>query len=269
MAQPTVAQLVDAHAVARRRLATATSDYAAAQARDFGGWYDHAAITAWSARVAVRVEAGQRQVAAITDAYLSRVLTLLLGRRVRPAGTVDVRGGLRAGGVTHPGVYGRVADLYRWRISEGDEPVVALDKAVTRAEVAADTDLQLAFRAQAHRSLADVAEVTGWRRVVHPELSQGGTCGLCIVAASRTYSRSDLMPIHARCCCAVTPVTAAHDPGRDLDQSTLDKLYDAAGSNRAADLKRTRYSVHQHSELGPVLTDAGDHWRGPAEVDAA
>ena len=34
-------------------------------------------------------------------------------------------------------------------------------------------------------------------------------------------------------------------------------------------LKRTRYRVDQHGELGPVLTDADHDFRGPAEVAAA
>ncbi len=38
-----------------------------------------------------------------------------------------------------------------------------------------------------------------------------------------------------------------------MNADDLQKLYDDAGSSKAADLKRTRYRVDEHGELGPVL----------------
>lgn len=261
-----VAQLVAAHAAARQRLTDATVASARDRTAGFDSWYDHEQISRLARDLAALVRAAQRQTAAVTDAYLARVIAVLAGRPVGPVGVVDIRQLRR--GVDLPGVYGRVADTYRWQISQGADPVVALERAVERAEVAADTDVTLAFRAQAQRVML-VRRVDGFRRVVHPELSRGGTCGLCIIAADRVYTRGDLLPLHARCACGVLPIVNGLDPGAQLDRDALDALYEAAGSNRAADLKRTRYSVRQHGELGPVLTDAGDDWRGPADVALA
>jgi hypothetical protein len=263
VATPSVRQLVEAHAAGRERLTAAAVEGVARRTAAFDGWYDHAKIAALAEALAALVQAAQRQTAALTDAFLARVIALLSRRPTSPVGVVDVRS-LRQG-VTPAGVYGRPADVYRYQRSLDVEPARALELAVERARVAADVDVTLAFRAQA-RHVMVVRQVDGFRRVVHPELSAGGTCGLCIVAADRIYSRDDLLPVHARCACTVLPIVNEQDPGAQLDRAALDALYDRAGSNRAADLKRTRYSVKEHGELGAVLVDAADDWRGPAEV---
>ena len=102
--------------------------------------------------------------------------------------------------------------------------------------------------------------VTKYRRVIHPELSETGTCGLCVIAATNTFTRADLMPMHQRCKCTVAPITAKNDPGLRLNDSDLMSIYKAAGrtswgdySTRASDLTKLRVQVRNHSELGPIL----------------
>ncbi len=105
-------------------------------------------------------------------------------------------------------VYARAADTYRYRvIAAGDSPEVAADKARVRVAVAAATDITLAVREQ-YRAAFDQDRVTGYRRIVHPELSQTGPCGLCVVAADRIYKRSELLPLHPECVPAGTRVAA-------------------------------------------------------------
>jgi hypothetical protein len=55
------------------------------------------------------------------------------------------------------------------------------------------------MRETTRRHLAAAEDVTGYRRVIHPELSKSGTCGLCVAAADRIYYVDDLMPIHTNC----------------------------------------------------------------------
>jgi hypothetical protein len=62
------------------------------------------------------------------------------------------------------------------------------------------------------------------------------------------------------------PITRAQDPGGAINDASLKELYAAAGSTRAGDLARTRYTVHHHGELGAVLRAEGDHFKGPAQV---
>jgi hypothetical protein len=88
------------------------------------------------------------------------------------------------------------------------------------------------------------------------------------VASDRTYKSKDLMALHDRCKCTVLPIVNGQDPGLTLNGADLAAFYKSAGSTGAADLKKTRYVVHQHGELGPVLRAAGDKFTGPAQVAA-
>lgn len=84
--------------------------------------------------------------------------------------------------------------------------------------------------------------IIGYRRVVHPERNESGqSCGLCVVASTRIYKKSNLRPIHDNCKCEVVPVTLTNDPGDSLNRLDLGDLYEAAAnSNTNAALKRVR-----------------------------
>lgn len=102
-------------------------------------------------------------------------------------------------------------------------------------------------------------KIIGWRRVIRPELSQHGACGLCVVAATQWYTKQDLKAIHHLCKCTTLPVTKSSDPGlrwnaEDLRRN-LDEIYGGAGGSTAGKkLKRIRVAVRDHGELGPILT---------------
>lgn len=252
---------------------------AEAQTRNFTGWYSTAAIKSWAGSLAASIEAIQQSLARSTDAYLARLATLMTGRPVRPRGAIDVTA-LRQG-VTHPGAYGRVADQYRYQTSRQQVPdvlrvvqrqpdapkvVPPLEAAVSRALVVAEMDTQLAVRGQAQAFMESQRTITGYRRVIHPELSRSGTCGLCIAASDRLYGKRELMPIHARCNCLPMPVYDGADPGSTLNQDDMRRLYGEAGDTSREKLKRTRYKVTEHGELGPLLTAKGDPVRTAADV---
>lgn len=268
-----LATLVAAQGAMRAHYRAQAIAIAAKSAQDFTGWYDTAAITAWASKLAGQIEALQRATAQGTDAYLARALSQLTGGRVRPVGRVDVAD-LRTG-VTHAGAYARAADVYRWQQSQFDnsarsvltadnpqpfglvDPVAA---AVERVKAVADMDVQLADRAQTAQSLgANEAklDIRGYRRVVHPELSAGGSCGLCIAASTRFYHVADLRPVHGRCECTSLPIVGQLDPGNGLNSVDIGQLYEDAGTTSGKDLKRTRYQVDENGELGPVLNPHG------------
>lgn len=136
-----------------------------------------------------------------------------------------------------------------------------LSRAIQRGMVAVDDNLSLAYRAQLEQAAkSDPSTVTGYRRVIRPELSAGGTCGLCVAVSTRLYFRGDLLPLHSRCKCTVIPVIGEAggdgDIGGAINDMDLAALYDQAGGNRAAELKRTRYKVIRHAELGSWLVPA-------------
>lgn len=235
----------------------------------FDGWDDHDAITRVADRAGQTVRASAQASASLADAYLTRVLTETLGGAPRTAGVFRVVEPLRADVRTWGSIYGRVADTVRFERSRGRSLEEAVAIGLDRADAMVQTDLSLARRNQYQRSLTGNPKVKSYRRVIHPELSKSGTCGLCIAAADRRYNREELMPLHARCKCTVAPITAAGDPGGTLNDRDLAAVYSSSDSTSAADLKRVRYQVEEHGELGPVLVKFGDHWRGPAEALAA
>lgn len=97
------------------------------------------------------------------------------------------------------------------------------------------------------------SKVLEYRRVIHPELSRSGSCGLCIAAADRWYSTAALLPLHANCKCGVAPAGSDYDPGFQLNSDDLKKLYEQAGGTTAAALKNVRVKTITHGELGPIL----------------
>lgn len=163
--------------------------------------------------------------------------------------------------------YGRVADGYRYGVTvRGDSEERAQAKAIARLAAVAETDVTLAVREQYRSSLGQLANVTGWRRILHPELTETGPCALCVVAADRTYKTSDLLPLHNRCVCEVLPIIGDLDPGLTLNADDLRELYSAAGGNRREVLRKVRVVLAEHGELGPILINGDQHYRDPIAV---
>lgn len=263
-----ILRLVDADAAAQAAL----EDRAVAQVvrtfEELDDWYDHQAITTLARRAGQLVRASSQATASRSDAYLTRVFAEMLGGSPTPAGALRIVEPLRRGVSRWETIYGRIADTVRFEISRGKPVDDAVKIGFDRADSLVRTDLGLARRAQWKQSITANPNANGYRRVIHPEMSKTGTCGLCIAAADRWYSRENLLPLHGRCKCSVLPITTSLDPGRTLNDADLAAVYASADSTKAADLKKVRYAVREHGELGPVLTNAGDHWRGP-ELAAA
>ncbi|MFV8173787.1 hypothetical protein [Mycolicibacterium peregrinum] len=168
--------------------------------------------------------------------------------------------------MTTQGVFKRPAAVYRYAKSKGATDVQAQALAGQRIDDLIDDNLMLAQRLAQQQVLAAAAEpvnldgrpkaktkIIGYRRVIHPELSYGGTCGMCIAASDRIYYVAELLPIHAHCKCTIAAITEDYDPADDLNAVDLNQLYKDAGGTSVAHLKRTRYKVDQHGELGSVM----------------
>jgi hypothetical protein len=155
-------------------------------------------------------------------------------------------------------VFTRPAETFRYLRSINDPD--AANQSQLRIATLVDDNLMLAQRIAQQEVLAHAVnldkkgpKIIGYRRVIHPELSRTGTCGMCIAAATRLYHIEQLMPIHDRCKCTVAAVTAEHDPADTANTVDLQQLYEHAGGNTVAHLKRTKYQIDEHGELGPVL----------------
>lgn len=237
-----------------------------------GSVYSDAEVRRVAAQIGEQVRTGQVAVADVTTTYLDRALDML---------EADARRSDRAvlpdpmRGVDPAEQWERPAEEYRRGRLQGLDDFEAAERALRRADTMVEDDLNLAHREASRQRLSVVPDVLGWRRVLRPELSVGGSCGLCIAASTRLYSRGELMPIHARCKCKPFPVVRGKaDPGQQLNGQDLDALYQQAleasgGDNSAAALKRVRFQVHDHGELGPVLRAEGDRFRGPKKAAKA
>lgn len=248
---------VNVNAAARQAIVDHLVTQVRAILAGFHDWYDDLAVRRMAKDVAALVSTAQKVAAAREDAFQAHVLRQFSSRVVSPVGPVGLDD-LRLD-VDAEQVYERLAVQYRYARSTGASADDALAKVLTRAEVMNDTDVSLAVRAQDQKVLQATSLAVGYRRVIHPELSDGGTCGLCIAASDQRYSKEDLLPLHARCKCTVMAIMRgkAGDPGSSLNNLDFATLYADAGSTSAKALKRTRYQIDQHGELGPVLLPKG------------
>lgn len=229
------------------------------------GWYSESDVGDLAARLASASRTAQSAQGNATARYLDMVAREF---DVPATGRVTLPENLREG-VTPQEVWQRPAVQYRYAVSQGASEAEALKVATRRAVNLADDDQQLADRWTAREKLLGMPSVIGWRRIIRPELSRSGVCGLCVVAADRKYYVEELRAIHENCKCVTMPIFAESDPGQTLNGADLAAIYKAAGSTGAADLKRVRFKVQDHGELGPVLRLQGQNFRDSDDADRA
>lgn len=85
-----VLALVQAQAVIREQLTQIAVAGALAPLRVLRSWWDTTEVTLAALQILRIVQPAQLRMAQVTDAYLSRVLSTMLGQPVRPIGAVDV-----------------------------------------------------------------------------------------------------------------------------------------------------------------------------------
>lgn len=257
---PRVTVAIDAFARRRAEIESRVERAVAADLARFDGWYSPRLVDDIVAQVVAKVSAGQMTIASVTDAYLARVTSYVIGRTMVGTLVPVVMGRSLRTGVSHEEVYARVAAEYRWQRSQGADDSRALSLATVRAQEMASADLGLAHTHQV-RNFNQARGIDRYRRVIRPEASESGTCGLCAAASDRIYYKADLLPVHHRCKCAVITVTANTDPGSQLNADTISDLYTAAGDASAKRLERARVTVEEHGELGPQLRVKGQNFR--------
>lgn len=254
-------RLIDAETVVQGRIRDRAVLSVQAQIARFTGWYNPELVAQLAATIGEIVAAASRQAASTTAAYTARSATALGFDIIRTVTADPITGPLRLGVDNWESVYSRLAAAVRYEVSTGVSVEDAIEHVMNRADAMVQTDLQLARRQQSSRTLRST-NARRYRRIIRPEASESGTCGLCAVAADRTYRVSNLMPIHTRCKCTSLPVNEAQDFALDLNDDELESIYGATGVSRgfgatyAENLLNVRVKVVQHGELGPVLVNA-------------
>ena len=245
--------------------------------RPFNRWTDYDMLMAYSARTATILGSGMANSIRGQRAYMRMVarelkIDMPSEQELNNSGLsilLDGNVSISPRHINPLDQWQRPAEQYRWNISQGEPVTVSLERALERVATMADTDMLLARREEMRNIFENIKQVTGYRRIIHPELSRSGTCGLCVVASQRKYKTKNLLPIHDSCNCDVLPITEDLDPGNLLNDDDLQKLYDAAGSNKAEDLLKTKVGYTTHGELGPILVNGNRSKKALADGQAA
>lgn len=231
---------------------------------DFGSSRDPDAVLAMASQSATLVGSAVAQTRRLTRSYLQATLREM---DALPSKLPPIMDAYPRSGVSALDAYSRPANQFIYALSQGSTVEEARTVGVERLQQLAGQDVYLADRDEQQRVYKAAPKVIGYRRVIHPELSKTGTCGLCVVAADRLYHLEELLPIHAVDeHCTTMPVTKGDDPGFRLNGDDLQKIYAAAGSTFAEDLLNTRITINEHGEMGPVLVKQGDHFRTAKEA---
>lgn len=238
-----------------------------------GDWRS-AAVPDFLAGMLPLMAAGREHMANLTATHLAGQIEVARDRRLglAPTDLAFDPAELNLRGIT-PATQWRRPFQTTWTELAGGKPLdVALLAGGRRAEVLAQTDLQLVKTHTAREVLTAEPSVVGYRRV----LSGSQSCARCVLTTTQRYHKADLLPIHPACDCGVEPIIGTHDPGRvidaelaasvhDLVRQDLGEHYVDAGGRGPIDY-RDLIVTHEHGELGPVLTIRGQDFTGPGDL---
>lgn len=269
------------------RLAQGTAQTAGALWDRLGPVSDEA-LAGWLDTIVPVVQGAQSASMHLTAGYLGAYVTAATGEPETSLAfdTVEAIAALR-GRTEATTVYARPTITARRLISEGRSTLDALRVARARLTSTAETDVMLAARDAGHRTMIRIQRVVGYRRVPNAK-----ACEFCLLASTQRYTHNDLMPLHSHCRCTIAPIIGTRDPGHVLapdltdrlrkldpgigltgaakqrarDLAAWDRLPQAEVRARAQQLYSDTVAVHEHGELGPVLTSSTDHFTGPAGI---
>lgn len=175
------------------------------------------------------VAAAQRQSVSLTDAYLARSLE----RRTLGINPDDIIGPHVRAGASPSEVYRRPFVTVWTALGKGTPYRDAIAAGQARATSAAEMDVQLASRGAFAAAQQADHTIRGYQRV-----ADAGACEFCRAVDGAFVKSALAMPLHNHCGCSLEPI--------------VDVVHDTPLPAAVA--------VHNHGELGAVLTAPGDHF---------
>lgn len=221
--------LARAHIALQERLRALTGAGVAAIWNGLPG-YDEKDVDAFLRATVPLVIAAQRQSVAVTEAFLARAI----GRRPIGVDPGDIIGAAARNGTPPVEVYRRPFVTVWAALKAGTAFADAVAAGRARAASTAEMDVQLASRGTYAAVQAADPSIRGYRRV-----ADGGACEFCLLVDGAFVKSADAMALHNRCGCGLDPVL---------------------GEPVAATAVPEGVAVHDHGELGPVLTDPAHHF---------
>lgn len=207
------------------------------------GSYNEADVPEFVDRITPIIAAGQTRAVALSNAYVSRKLSSVpFGLNVP-----DLRSTLRNG--TPPQTVYRRPFVTVWTaLKNGDDYGDAVQAGQAQAESSSLMDVALAMTAAyvafGALSASSGEEIVAWRRV-----AESPCCDYCQMLDGVHTGPTEPQPLHNRCGCTADPITR-RSPGNHVGEG--DTIGDV--------------TIQQHGELGPVITQAGDHFTTEAEA---
>jgi hypothetical protein len=245
------APLVSAHIEGQARLRRLVEQALAGIWADLPG-YDRENVDEWLSRTLPVIAAAQRSSVALTEAFLAQFLE----RRPLGLNPADLTGAAARNGVDPAEVYQRPFVTLWSGLSKGTAFADASSAALARATATGAMDVQLAMRATA--DAVDQADESffGYTRV-----ADGGACAFCqeVDGAYVKAAGGFAMALHNHCGCGLEPNPEPHRGAVHLPDGTRVRDYQYGPLNDVV-------AVHEHGELGAVLTGATDHFTSESHL---
>lgn len=217
--------LAEAHIEAQRRLRALAAEAVARVWRGLGSW-DRADVPRFLEGALPTVLTAQRGSVMLTEAYLAQSLE----RQPLGVNPEEIIGANLRNGTSPQEVYERPFITLWTALGAGKPFADAFSSGMARATGSAAMDVQMAFRSTAAAVQEADDGIYGYERV-----PDGGACDFCLEVAGAFVKSADAMPLHNHCGCGLEPVTSPRRGAPFAPPETV--------------------AVHQHGELGPVLTD--------------
>jgi hypothetical protein len=263
---------INAYSSVSAQIRARVENFIRAQWLGLGSYHDRD-INNFVSKIVPVIEASQVQLGALTDAYIANIERSILGTSTGLAGIpAELVNDLAMRGVATSDVYQRSGVEVWTSLSKGDVLEKAANQGLARALTMAQTDMQLA-RTHSARHIFSTKDIAGYRRT----LTGGKSCGLCGVASTQRYHKDSLMPIHPGCDCGIAPIYGKEDPGQvinsnvainSVDVSERLGVEDFSGKQARTAGLRSSVVVHEHGEIGPVLTVKSQSFTGPSDIPA-
>ena len=192
------------------------------------------------------VQSAKRSSVVLTAAYLARAAE----RQPEGLDVDDILSRLR-NGVPAEEVYRRPF-IGMWQaLGEGQTYADAFEKGLARAVSTAAMDVQLAMRGTAE------ALDTGYGYV---RVADGNACAFCQeVDGAYVKGEGYAMALHNNCGCSLEPLSEPHEGAVFLPNGTKVREYQYGALTDTV-------AVHEHGELGAVLTAAGQNFTSEQDI---
>lgn len=213
------------------------------------GSYNEADVAPFLARVTPIVSAGQARAVALSSAYISR----LSGSTPVGLDVPKLQAGLR-NGVTSAVVFRRPFVRVWTSLQNDGDYEAAIQLGQNQAESDSLMDVALATMASyvAFAAMSSSGDDSGSEIVAWVRRADASCCDYCQMIDGAHTGPNEPQPLHNRCGCTADPIyrSSGFEPSSFLSPgSTHDDV-----------------TIHEHGELGPVITRAGDNFTGPSEI---